>query len=40
MKTKRIMVTIPDDIESEKQVKALCLRLRTNAKLKEYGDEN
>lgn len=42
MKTKRIMVSIPDDKKSEYEVKALCLRLRTAAKLKALGvsDEN
>ena len=37
MKTKRIMVSIPDDGVSEREVKALCLRLRTSAKLKAMG---
>lgn len=42
MKMKRIMVSIPDDEVSSREVKALCLRLRTAAKLKALGvsDEN
>ena len=37
MKMKRIMVSVPDDQVSERDVKALCLRLRTAAKLKALG---
>lgn len=34
IKMKRIMVTIPDNKESENAVKAMCLKLRAEYKIK------
>lgn len=40
IKTKRILVTIPDRIECENALKAMCLKMRTEYKIKALTNED